>query len=125
MAEPVTIEYDRLQVEHIIPVEWRRYWPIVAENENERQVLEQQRDASIHHIGNLTLVSSRLNPSMSNDPWAAKREELHRHSHLRLNALLCDQDTWDEQRIAVREKWLAEQLSKEWPGPSDRFWNGQ
>jgi hypothetical protein len=123
-AEPVKIEYGELQVEHIIPVAWRQYWPIVAEDENERQVLEQQRDTSIHHIGNLTLVSSSLNPSMSNDPWAAKRDELRKHSNLRLNALLCEQDSWDEQRIAAREKWLAEWLSKEWPGPNASLWNG-
>lgn len=122
-AEPVTVEYEKLQIEHIIPDKWRQYWPIVAEDENERQVLEQQRDASVHHIGNLTLVSFRLNPSMSNDPWAAKRDELRKHSHLRLNALLCEREDWDEHAIVAREKWLAEYIGKEWGGPDADRWN--
>ncbi len=122
-AEPVTVEYEKLQIEHIIPDKWRQYWPIVAEDENERQVLEQQRDASVHHIGNLTLVSFRLNPSMSNDPWAAKRDELRKHSHLRLNALLCEREDWDEHAIVAREKWLAEYIGKEWAGPDTDRWN--
>jgi hypothetical protein len=102
MTEPLTIEYGNLQVEHVIPVSWRQHWPVVAENENERQVLEQQREAALHRIGNLTLVTSSLNPSMSNGAWGAKRDELREHSHLKLNALLCEQDDWDEQRIAAR-----------------------
>jgi hypothetical protein len=61
---------------------------------------------------------------MSNDPWASKREELQKHSNLRLNALLCEHDSWDEKKIAVREKWLAEWISKEWPGPDASFSNG-
>ena len=124
MAEPVTIEYGKLQVEHVIPRSWRQHWPVVAEDENERQVLEQQREAALHRIGNLTLVSSSLNPSMSNDPWEAKRDELRKHSHLRLNALLCEHDSWEEQKIAARAGWLAGQLGREWAGPNADFWNG-
>ena len=34
------------------------------------------RDRIIHAIGNLTLVSKRLNPALSNAPWADKRAAL-------------------------------------------------
>lgn len=121
-AEPVVIEYDKLQIEHVIPREWQKYWPVRAEDEHERTVLEQRRETHIHHIGNLTLVSDRLNPAMGNDPWTEKRAELGKHSNLRLNALLCDETHWDEDQIVARGGWLAQRVAEVWPGPGSSQW---
>jgi hypothetical protein len=122
-AEPVTIRYGKLQIEHVIPQEWRRYWPVHAEDENERLVREQRRESHVHRIGNLTLTSDRLNPSMGHDGWAAKREQLRQHSKLRLNALLCDEEDWNEGLIQDRGEWLAHQVSAVWPGPEAEIWD--
>ena len=121
-GEPVSINYDVLQVEHIIPRGWKEFWPVTAENEAERMSLEQQRESHVHRIGNLTLVGSLLNPSLSNNPWEAKRDGLRKHSHLRLNALLCEHDNWDEARIVERSDWLATMVADVWPGPSSEVW---
>lgn len=121
-AEPVSIDYDRLQVEHIIPREWRTYWPVQVNEESERLLLEQRRESYVHRIGNLTLVSDRLNPSMGNDPWNAKRAQLHEHSKLRLNALLCEEEGWSEAKIERRCEWLAAQVAAVWPGPGSEEW---
>ncbi|HEY0018007.1 MAG TPA: DUF262 domain-containing HNH endonuclease family protein [Longimicrobium sp.] len=121
-GEPVSINYDVLQIEHIIPRGWKEFWPVMAENEAERMRLEQQRESHVHRIGNLTLVSSLLNPSLSNNPWEAKRDGLRKHSHLRLNALLCEQDEWDEERIVQRGEWLARMVAEAWPGPASGAW---
>jgi hypothetical protein len=56
---------------------------------------------------------------MSNDPWKAKRAELRKHSKLQLNALLVEDEQWDENRILARGRWLAEQVERIWPGPAD------
>jgi hypothetical protein len=121
-GEPLSIEYNVLQVEHVIPRGWKEYWPLKTIDEAERMMLEQRREAHVHRIGNLTLVSSLLNPSLSNDPWEAKRTGLRRHSHLRLNALLCEEDVWDEDRIVRRGEWLATMVAEVWPGPTSEAW---
>ena len=122
MSEAITIQYNRLQVEHVIPRSWQTYWPVEALDPNEKIVRQRDRDAHIHRIGNLTLVSERLNPSMGSNPWHVKREQLSKHSNLRLNALLCLEDKWDEQAIQKRGEWLAGQVASIWPGPDSQDW---
>lgn len=121
-GEPVTIEYDRLQIEHVIPREWKEYWPVEAVGEQERILEEQDRETHVNRIGNLTLASNRLNPAMGNSPWDAKKAELKKHSKLRLNALLCDEGIWDESKIVARGEWLAGQVGEVWPGPESSHW---
>ncbi|HJL23502.1 MAG TPA: DUF262 domain-containing protein, partial [Polyangiaceae bacterium LLY-WYZ-15_(1-7)] len=121
-SEPLTIDYSGLTVEHVIPQKWRAHWPVTLDDEAERIRGEHRREARVHCIGNLTLVTGSLNPSLSNDPWKAKRAQLKEHSHLKLNALLCENDTWDEDAIEERGEWLAGQLSEVWPGPEADRW---
>ena len=122
-SEPVSIDYTKLQIEHVIPQEWRKFWPIEADNEAERIQREQGRDSAVHRIGNLTLVSDRLNPSMGQDPWEMKRTQLRKHSHLQLNRVLCESDGWDEAKVDSRSSWLAQQVAAVWPGPDAEAWD--
>ena len=121
-SEPVSIQYGRLQVEHVIPRSWRKHWPVEASDPNERIVRKQEREAHVHRIGNLTLVSDRLNPAMGHNPWKNKREQLDEHSNLRLNVLLCQKDEWNERAIRERGEWLAGQIASIWPGPNSSAW---
>ena len=122
-GEPVkTIEYDTLQVERVLPISWQEHWPVEASDPGEKIVLEQERSDHVHRIGNLTLVSERLNPAMSNAPWKEKCPELKKHSHLRLNARLCQEADWNEQAIRTRGEWLAKVVSRIWPGPNSDTW---
>ncbi len=123
-SEPVTVSYDALQVEHVIPREWREYWPVLEAEPNARLLAEQERERHVNRIGNLTLITGNLNVSLSNDPWTAKRAALAEHSKLRLNALLVDEEAWDEARINARGEWLARELEHIWPGPDAELWNG-
>ena len=107
-GEPVQIQYDQLQVEHVIPRKWKTFWPVEASDPHEQIVLEQRRERHVHRIGNLTLASDRLNPSMGNHPWEWKRAQLHEHSNLRLNVLLRAEEAWNEGKIEERGEWLAD-----------------
>jgi hypothetical protein len=117
MGEGVSVRYADLTIEHVLPQAWRENWPVPAADPAEQQELERRRDVSVNQIGNLTLVSERLNPHMSNGAWAIKRPALARHSSLRLNARICHEDEWNEEKIAHRSQWLLSMLSREWPGP--------
>ena len=73
-------------------------------------------------IGNLTLVTGSLNKGLTNDPWAAKRLELSKHSRLVLNSLLVENEHWDEEQINRRSEWLALRVDELWPGPDAAVW---
>ncbi len=111
---------SKLSIEHVIPQNWKETWPL---NSSDEEVLK-RREKAIHRLGNLTLVTSSLNPALSNDPWADKRGELAEHSALRLNARLVHKhpDSFDENCIDERSAALAELLIAEWPGPDAIEW---
>ena len=124
-AEPLKVDYDQLQIEHVIPQGWRTHWPLEGLGQAELLVAEQDRDRHLHCIGNLTLATAPLNVSLAHDPWGAKRRELQKHSKLELNALLIEQEVWNEEHIVERGRWLARQIDRVWPGPSSDVWQLQ
>ena len=122
LTEQTAVTYDTLTVEHVMPQSWRENWPISAANEAEQTLAEQQRDAHLHRLGNLTLLTRPLNTRQSNAPWSEKRSPLAKHSALRLNADLATNpawDTWDEQKIVERGEELAAVACRAWPRPTD------
>ena len=111
-----------LTIEHLMPQRWEKdRWPLPESSDLVNA--EQDRNVLIHSIGNLTLTDGRLNSSMSNDPWESKRDELRRHSVLRLNSELMDKSSWNEESIRARSKQLAARLSEFWPGPDSPKWD--
>ena len=123
-AEPVSqIQYEKLHVEHVLPKSWQEHWAIVESDTFRKKYLDQERADHVHRIGNLTLVSEKLNSAMNNAPWVEKKTELKKHSHLRLNARLIDEAEWDEQSIRDRGEWLAGVVAEIWPGPDSDEWS--
>ena len=112
---------EKLTLEHVIPQSWEEHWPLVESVEDPRA----WRDTHLHRLGNLTLTTGELNSSLSNSPWSAadaasdKRRALIRHSVLRLNAQLAEDnpDVFDERAIDLRGECLAEEILAVWPGP--------
>ncbi|MCL4250304.1 MAG: DUF262 domain-containing protein [Anaerolineae bacterium] len=77
----------------------------------------------IHTFGNLTLLTSALNASVSNGPFAAKCPEIAKQSSLRLNAFFqgfVGQDTWDAEHIVNRGQQLFETAIEVWPRPAQQ-----
>ena len=105
-----------LTIEHTMPLQWRRYWPLIVGEEDEVEQAE-NRDQLIHTIGNLTLVNNRLNPALSNAPWEDKRATLNEHSTLFLNKDLLDNapEVWNEPAIEERAKRLCLMATNVWP----------
>ncbi|MBJ7354356.1 MAG: DUF262 domain-containing protein [Thermoleophilaceae bacterium] len=122
-SEPITISVDGLQVEHIIPRTWRTTWPVGKGKGMAATLAEQERDAQVDRIGNLTLATGSLNASLSNNPWESKRKELRKHSKLHLNAELLEKDAWDEAAIEDRGRWLASRVAEIWPGAHSEVWD--
>ena len=107
---------ENLSLEHIMPDRWETHWPLVEAQDSDEEPRE-RREQLLNHIGNLTLVTGKLNTKLSNAPWFEKRKALNRHTTLRLNFELLEMagNVWDEDAIERRSKWMAEKIIEIWP----------
>jgi hypothetical protein len=121
-GEAVEVDYSSLQVEHILPQNWRETWPVVVEDRAGRVVAELERQQHINRIGNLTLVAGPLNAAVSNNPWEMKQRELGKYTRLEMNRRLLGEGEWNETKIVARGQFLASVLNSVWPGPGDPLW---
>lgn len=121
---------SKLDIEHVMPRGWRSYWGEGVAHDPEASA---RRDAIVNTIGNLTLVTQRLNVALSHRPWTddeaavvaptgkdagiGKRSLLNKHSILMLNKKIVDSHptAWTESDIAARSAELAELVTEVWP----------
>ncbi|MFF3655606.1 HNH endonuclease family protein [Streptomyces olivochromogenes] len=125
---PVLSSSDpRLNIEHVLPQKWETHWPL-TDGDSEKALKE--RHEAVHQLGNLTLTTTKLNPSLSNREWLRKKDDLRAHSLLRLtvSSVLSVPEglgekwstdrwaaCWDEDRIQLRTLWLARIALQAWP----------
>lgn len=105
-----------LAIEHVLPRKWQTHWPASG-------ITPDERDRLLHTIGNLTLLTKRLNSSVSNGPWfgpAGKRAGLENHDVFLLNRSIlktADAEPWSETFIRNRTKELTEDILRIWKVP--------
>ena len=101
--------------EHIMPESWQRNWPLPGGSGGDEAT--NARDQAVKEIGNLTLVTGKLNASLSNAPWHQKKETLKQHTTLRLNWELLENppNIWNEETIRERSRHLAKIATEIWP----------
>lgn len=104
-----------LTIEHLLPQSWEAHWPLPDEPGRETVEAHQRREALVHTLGNLTLLTGKLNPAVSNGPWERKRAEILHHSALSLNRSLAAR--WDEGTILARADHLTEAFCRRWQRP--------
>ncbi|MGF1452291.1 MAG: HNH endonuclease family protein, partial [Opitutales bacterium] len=104
--------HQHFTIEHLMPRKWEQHWPL-PDGDLDRMTLARNR--KIHTIGNLTLLTAKLNSSVSNSPWGSRRQEIQRHSTLRLNQDVVSQSVWSEDKIDERAERLFELASLVWP----------
>lgn len=115
MTDPVTYNGE-LTLEHVMPRSWESNWPLIAEDPIEAKA---QRIQKIDTLGNLTLVTGKLNTSLSNSAWDKKRDTLRKHAILRMNHEVIEHETWSDESILARGEKLYEVFRTLWPRPSD------
>lgn len=122
---------ERLQVEHIMPRGWRTHWNDPPLDE----VAAAERDKLVNTIGNLTLLTRKLNGSLSHRPWTddeakplkgkgedaglGKRSLITKYSLLVMNKQLVEEnaDAWPEQAIHSRGEAMTDRICAVWPRP--------
>jgi hypothetical protein len=100
-------------IEHVMPRKWAAHW------KPDPAGTAEQRDRLVHTLGNLTLLTKRLNSSVSNGPWDGKRAGLQAHDVLFLNRKLLQSTTsdWSDEGIRARTHDLIEVIIRVWPVP--------
>jgi hypothetical protein len=106
----------KFAIEHVMPRKWHTHWPLPDGRE------EGDRDHLVHTLGNLTLLTGRLNSKVSNGPWlgrGGKREGLEAHDVLFLNRdlLKAAGESWSDDAIDDRTRGLIETIIAIWPVP--------
>ena len=104
-------------IEHVMPRKWPTHWP-APDTPN----AEAERDRLIHTIGNLTLLTGKLNSKVSNAAWlgaAGKRQGLEGHDVLFLNRELVKKwaQVWSDETIRTRTTELGNVIVSIWPVP--------
>ena len=106
----------RLAIEHVMPRKWQQHWPVKNSSH------EEDRDRLIHTLGNLTLLTGKLNSKVSNGPWSgsnSKKAGLEGHDVLILNRDLLKKagEEWTEEVIRGRTQELVRCVTEIWPVP--------
>jgi hypothetical protein len=105
-------------VEHLMPQKWRNNWS-APWPENEAPAKAAARDRALHELGNLTLVTQKLNSRVSNAAWETKVRHFQD-----VNDVLLTNDVvhgapaqWDETLISARTAELTAAVLEIWPVP--------
>lgn len=107
---PYTLS-NKFNVDHLMPQSWPKHWPLpgIGSATDETEI----RNGLKHTIGNLTILTSKLNISVSNGPWSNKFSAIKQHNTAMLNNSLPTQ--WDENAIRQRSKDLFAYAKQIWP----------
>jgi len=117
---------DGLQVEHVLPQKWQTFWPLPNEqtapadlvsgvDEASRLFIE-RRQAAVHTLGNLTLLTPPGNALASNASFTEKQPRLV-ESLLKMNTAIAESQAWNEAEIEARGERLADLATRLWPAP--------
>lgn len=130
--EKIDFINEGLTIEHVLPQKWFKHWPLEGRsvNENEFEIAKHavmteedpqgpyhkimDRNNKLHSLGNLTLLTTSLNPSVSNSSFKNKKKEITKQSTLMLNSYFIDLEDWDESRIDSRSNSLINDIVRIW-----------
>ncbi|MGH9642188.1 MAG: GmrSD restriction endonuclease domain-containing protein [Terriglobales bacterium] len=116
-AAGMRIRRGTYAIEHIMPQSWPKHWPLTS------SVRDFERDARIHRLGNLTLLTKKLNSAVSNGPWlgeTGKASHLQEKDVVLLNSRLLKDyfsKQWDEAGIDLRTGLAIDAICSIWPVP--------
>ncbi|MFF1883431.1 DUF262 domain-containing protein [Pseudarthrobacter sp. NPDC058196] len=101
-------------IEHLMPQSWRKHWPADLTDEQEAV-----RDRTVQQLGNLTLVTQKLNSKINNGAWSTKRDHFLNHDDVLItkDAMNLASEKWDETAIEQRTALLINQILGIWPAP--------
>jgi len=106
-------------IEHLLPQKWRANWE-TSWPANEAESRGATRDRALHELGNLTLVTQKLNSKVSNGSWVSKVTHFQQVNDVVLtnDVIQSSPSAWDEGLIAARTAALTTAILEIWPVPA-------
>lgn len=103
----------KFHIEHVMPRRWQMNWALPS------TMTDVERDQLVHTIGNLTLLTGKLNSKVSNSGWGAKKAALIEHDVLKVNVDLLGAagDAWTDEKVRSRTLALIGDVLAIWPVP--------
>ena len=117
-----------LEIEHVLPQTWHEHWPLPDGSKappdlthglsEEQRGMVERRQAAIHTLGNLTLLTKPANLEVLNYAFDSEKKARLHASLLRINQDVAAETHWDEEAIVRRAQRLAEFAIEIWPAPN-------
>lgn len=108
--------FERYTLEHIMPRSWKENWPLHG------SYTVDDREDAVYCLGNLAILPSKLNTSISNASWSDKKDGKgknlgmsHYAADIESLAMVITQPVWNEDTISNRADWIAEKANEIWP----------
>jgi hypothetical protein len=123
-GETEPVEYTdkkNFTIEHVMPRAWQKNWPLPKpqSSADDKATLSARREKLIHTVGNLTLLTGKLNPKLSARGWDDKKKEIITKSKMNLNrASFFKAANWNEESIESRSRALCKLAARIWRYPS-------
>ena len=111
---------SNLTIEHLMPQSWSAAnypHPELGSEIAKSEEAQQRRRHLVDSIGNLTLVSRKLNSALSNGPFDKKRSKLNEYSVMLMNKDIEKKRRWSEDDIVRRSRAMAKLCTQIWPMP--------
>ena len=109
-----------LWVEHVMPQSWGDDWPYEDGTSGDPSDYDDgkaiTRNAILHTLGNLTLLTGGLNISSGNKGFGEKKAKFAEHTGLFLNKWFAGRSQWTENEIRERGERLADLAVTNWAG---------
>ena len=109
--------FDGYSLEHLMPKKWRNNWSPCGTEE-----LARQRDIALLTLGNLAIIPQSLNASIRDGNWDVKLSGKGNKPGLKECAAglstmydVLQKESWSENDIDLRARWLFENAKKLWP----------
>lgn len=104
----VDFDSDSFNIEHILPENPEAGWESFTEDELE---------ALVFRLGNLTLLQKGANKDIGNKPYAVKKPVFAGSLFGITRKIAEDNADWTPERLAARQKWMAKQATSVWRVP--------
>ncbi len=99
-------------LEHILPKRFGNSW------EADRRDFPGGADKYVYRLGNMTLISARLNERLGNGDFARKKK-LYADDCLEITRRVLSADKWTAEEITSRQNWLASIACRIWRYPDE------
>lgn len=100
--------YKIITLEHVLPDNPDKEWEAYL------KAKKLEKDELVDKIGNMTLLTEKMNSNAQNKFFTKKRDEYYKKSILKINENLKNINEWTDKEIKERQAWLGEIAIKLW-----------